>query len=103
MFLHRNYPVYLWDGPRVGRANWACEPSSYVPSYRDQGNSVAWNFGPTWPQWWDDVQFPSHYEAAWKQATSARYGEYDTKADVERYSDVVVFVVDLGRIGRHIV
>jgi len=26
MFLRRDYPVYLWEGPRVGRANWACEP-----------------------------------------------------------------------------
>lgn len=22
MFLRKRYPVYLWDGPRVGRANW---------------------------------------------------------------------------------
>src|SRR5690242_17102270 len=31
LFLRRNYPVYLWDGPRVGRANWACEETKYVP------------------------------------------------------------------------
>jgi len=24
IFLRRGYPVYLWDGPRVGRANWGC-------------------------------------------------------------------------------
>ena len=26
MFLRRDYPVYLWEGPRVGRADWGCEP-----------------------------------------------------------------------------
>jgi hypothetical protein len=30
MFLRRDYPVYLWDGPRVGRANWAYKPTSYT-------------------------------------------------------------------------
>jgi hypothetical protein len=26
IFLRRNYPVYLWEGPWVGRANWGCKP-----------------------------------------------------------------------------
>jgi hypothetical protein len=78
MFLRRNYPVYLWDGPRVGRANWACSPTSYQPTYQDQANFAAWNFGPRWPLWWDDVQFPKEDEEAWRMATSARYVEYDT-------------------------
>lgn len=103
MFLRRNYPVYLWDGPRVGRANWACEPNTYVPNYRDQGNFVAWNFGPRWPQWWDDVQFPKEDGEAWKQATSGRYVEYDTLDDVERHSDVAALAADSGKIGTDIV
>lgn len=45
MFLRHNYPVYLWDGPWVGRANWNCKPINYVPAYRDQGNFVIWNIG----------------------------------------------------------
>src|SRR3954467_5048201 len=24
IFLGRGYPVYIWDGPRVGHANWGC-------------------------------------------------------------------------------
>jgi hypothetical protein len=24
IFLRRGYPVYIWDGPHVGRANWGC-------------------------------------------------------------------------------
>src|SRR5512143_1792309 len=24
IFLRRGYPVYIWDGPQVGRANWGC-------------------------------------------------------------------------------
>lgn len=103
MFLRRDYPVYLWDGPRVGRANWACEPTTYVPNYQDQANFGAWNFGPRWPQWWDDVQFPTDDEAAWQQATSARYVEYDTKANVELHSDAAAIAADSGRIGKDIV
>jgi hypothetical protein len=26
MFLRRDYPVYLWEGPGIGRANWDCNP-----------------------------------------------------------------------------
>jgi hypothetical protein len=26
MFLRRDYPVYFWEGPAVGRANWDCLP-----------------------------------------------------------------------------
>ena len=59
MFLRRDYPVYLWDGPRVGRANWSCEPIPYVPEYRDEGNFTARNFAPTYKNWWPHVQFPT--------------------------------------------
>lgn len=103
MFLRRNYPVYLWDAPRLGRANWACEPTSYAPDYRDQGNFVAWNFGPRFPQWWDDVQFPKDDQAAWQQATSARYVEYDTNENVALQSDAAAIAADSGRIGTDIV
>lgn len=103
MLLRRNYPVYLWDGPRVGRANWACEPTSYIPLYQDQGNFVAWSFGPAYPLWWDDVKFPTRNEAAWKQATSARYVEYDTKANVDLQSNASAIAADSGRIGKDIV
>ena len=36
IFLRKGYPVYLWDGPRVGRANWSCEPITYTPEFFDQ-------------------------------------------------------------------
>jgi hypothetical protein len=81
MFLRRNYPVYLWDGPRVGRANWSCEPITYTPGYRDQGNFVAWRFGTQYPNWFPGVQFPTHDPEAWNQATRARYDEFDTLAN----------------------
>lgn len=103
MFLRRNYPVYLWDGPRVGRANWACERTNYTPNYQDQANFAAWNFGPRWPLWWDDVQFPTRDQAAWQQATSARYVEYDTKANVDLHSDAAAIAADSGKVGKDIV
>lgn len=90
LFLSRNYPVYLWDGPRVGRANWACVPITYTPAYRDQGNFVAWNFGPRYGEWWGDVQFPRDVKGeAWRQATSARYDEFDTDENVWLHGDVM--------------
>jgi hypothetical protein len=48
MFLRRDYPVYLWDGPRVGRAAWSCDPTIYRPSYQDRANFNSWNFGPSY-------------------------------------------------------
>ena len=69
MFLRCDYPVYLWDGPRVGHANWSCKPINYVPAYRDQGNFVAWNFGPSYKNWWPDVQFLTKNDYAGQLAT----------------------------------
>jgi len=78
IFLRRGYPVYLWDGPRVGRANWSCEPITYTPTYFDQRNFAAWRFGVTYPNWTPGVQFPTADAEAWNQATRARYDEFDT-------------------------
>ena len=104
MFLRRNYPVYLWDGPRVGRANWACEPTTYFPFIgSDQSNFVAWMFGPRFGQWWPGIQFPTRNKEAFQQATSARYVEYDTKANVELQSDAAAIAADSGKIGENIV
>lgn len=78
MFLRKRYPVYLWDGPRVGRANWSCEPINYKPEYFDQRNFVAWRFGIDYPNWTPGLQFPANDPEAWNQATRARYDEFDT-------------------------
>ncbi|KAI1844701.1 hypothetical protein JX265_007041 [Neoarthrinium moseri] len=102
-YLRRNYPVYLWDGPRVGRANWACEPMTYVPEYRDQGNWVAWKFGPKFGVWYPGVQFPTWSQEAWQQATSARYVEIDTVENVELQSEVAAIAADSGKVGNSIV
>ncbi|KAK5652055.1 hypothetical protein OQA88_10831 [Cercophora sp. LCS_1] len=103
MFLRRGYPVYLWDGPRVGRANWACEPINYTPSYRDQDNFAAWNFGPSFGNWWPDVQFPTDDPAAWQQATSARYQEFDTFENIQLHARAAAVAADSGKVGKNIV
>ncbi|MGE3293939.1 MAG: alpha/beta fold hydrolase [Geminicoccaceae bacterium] len=109
-FLRRNYPVYLWDGPRVGRANWSCEPMEYVPGYRDQGNFTAWKFGPVAPQgtpkpsdFYQGVQFPINSKEAWNQATRARYVEFDTGANIQLQTDVAAVAADSGKLGNSIV
>ncbi|RDL32605.1 Uncharacterized protein BP5553_09061 [Venustampulla echinocandica] len=103
MFLRRNYPVYLWDGPRVGRANWSCKPINYVPRYQDQQNFRSWNFGPSYMKWWPGVQFPTNDQHAWQQATSARYEEFDTVENVQLQSDAAAVAADSGKLGHSIV
>ncbi|USU11309.1 alpha/beta fold hydrolase [Sphingomonadaceae bacterium OTU29THOMA1] len=95
MFLRRGYPVYLWDGPRVGRANWSCEAvtSSAAPG-ADQGNFAAWRLGTSWPNWFPGVQFPIASPEAWDQATRARYEEFDTTSNVRLQSDAAALAMD---------
>ncbi len=98
LFLRRGYPVYLWDGPRVGRANWGCAETTYAPNARaDQQNFVAWRFGLTYPNWFEDVQFPKDDADAWNQAMRARYQEFDSVASAQLESDAAAVLAD--RIG----
>jgi hypothetical protein len=98
IFLKRGFPVYLWDGPRVGRANWGCADSSYTAEPgRDQRNFTAWRFGTEYPNWFDGVQFPVDDAAAWSAATRGRYQEFDSVANAELQSDAAAALAD--RIG----
>jgi hypothetical protein len=97
IFLRKGYPVYLWDGPRVGRANWSCEPITYTPEYFDQRNFAAWRFGATFPHWNPGLQFPVADQEAWNQATRARYDEFDTLENALLQADAGGQAID--RIG----
>jgi len=103
MFLRRDYPVYLWDGPRVGRANWSCETVTYKPNYRDEANFTAWNLGPSYKNWWPGIQFPKDDEAAWAQATSARYDEFDFLKNIQIETDAAAIAADSGKLGNAVV
>ncbi|HEX6995220.1 MAG TPA: alpha/beta fold hydrolase [Gammaproteobacteria bacterium] len=98
IFVRRGYPVYLWDGPRVGRANWGCAETTYAPEPgRDQQNFVAWRFGSDYPEFFDGVQFPTGDSEAWNQATRARYQEFDTVENAELQAEAAAALAD--RIG----
>jgi len=98
IFLRKGFPVYLWDGPRVGRANWGCADYTYQPrAGRDQQNFVSWRFGAEFPQWFPGVQFPVDSAEAWDQATRARYEEFDTIENAQLQSDAAANAID--RIG----
>jgi hypothetical protein len=98
IFLRRGFPVYIWDGPRVGRGNWSCVGTAFSPEIgRDQGNFAAWRFGSTYPNWFDGVQFPKDDAAAWNQAMRARYQEFDTIENAQLESDAAAELAD--RIG----
>lgn len=98
LFVRRGFPVYLWDGPRVGRADWGCEATAYEPGIgRDQQNVNAWRFGPGYLQWYDGVQFPTDDPEAFNQAMRARYQEFDTVANAQMQTDAAAVLAD--RIG----
>lgn len=79
IFLRRGFPVYLWDGPRVGRANLPCAPVQATPHPgSDQTSFTSWRFGPSYLHWHPGVQFPVDDPDAWDQAVRARYEEFDT-------------------------
>jgi len=111
MMLRRGYPVYLWDGPRVGRANWGCETHTYAPSYLDQGNFSAWKLGPAAPvgqiptaaEWYPGVQFPTTNTQAWLDATRSRYLEFDRGDNIAVQTDTAAVAADSGRLGNQIV
>jgi len=95
IFLRRGFPVYLWDGPRVGRANWGCAETTYEPGLgRDQQNFVAWRFGTEYPNWFDGVQFPQDDPEAFNQAMRARYQEFDIVENIHLQSDAAAALAD---------
>jgi hypothetical protein len=98
IFLRRGFPVYIWDGPHVGRANWGCTEHTYRPAAgRDQGNFTAWRFGAKYPEFFEGVQFPTKDPEAWNQASRARYLEFDTIENAQMQSDAAAKLLD--RIG----
>jgi hypothetical protein len=98
IFLRREFPVYIWDGPRVGRANYSCVPHVYTPPQgADQSNFRAWRFGPESGNWFDGVQFPTGDAEAWNQAMRARYDEFDTVDNARLEANAAAAAID--RIG----
>lgn len=98
IFLRRGFPVYLWDGPRVGRANYGCASYTYTPKEgRDAQSFLAWRLGPRFMEFYPGVQFPTGDRDAWDQAVRARYDEFDTVFNAQLESDAAAKALD--RIG----
>jgi hypothetical protein len=77
--LRAGYPTFLWDGPRVGRANWGCVDYTYTATPgRDQQNFVSWRLGSKFGEFYPGVQFPVDNPGALEDANRARYAEFDT-------------------------
>jgi hypothetical protein len=96
--LRAGYPTYVWDGPRVGRANWGCEDYTYhAQEGRDQGNFGAWRLGPKYGEFYPGEQFPASDPQALEQANRARYDEFDSVANAQLQSDAAAKAID--RIG----
>jgi hypothetical protein len=98
IFLRRGFPVYLWDGPRVGRGNMSCEPYTYEPVVgQDQRNFTSWRLGPAQGEWFPGVQFPKDDPEAFAQAMSARYHEFDIAQNAHAEAAAAAKAID--RIG----
>jgi hypothetical protein len=98
ILLRRGYPVYLWDGPRVGRGNMSCESRTYNPVIgQDQRNFIAWRFGPAPGEWFPDIQFPKDDAEAFDQAMAARYEEFDIAKNAHLEAEAAAKAID--RIG----
>lgn len=98
LFLRRGYPVYIWDGPRVGRGNMSCEAYSFEPVIgQDQRNWVSWRLGPTAGEWFANVQFPKDDPDAYDQAMAARYDEFDDASNAHLEGEAGAKAID--RIG----
>jgi len=98
IFLRRRFPVYLWDGPRVGRGNMSCDSYTYKPTAgQDQRNWTSWRFGPGWGEWFPGVQFPTGDAYALEQAMRARYDEFDTDFNARLEGEAGAKAID--RIG----
>lgn len=98
IFLRRGFSVYVWDGPRVGRANYGCEDYTYrAAPGRDEASFTAWRFGAAPGEWFAGVQFPTGDPMALQQAMRARYDEFDTVANAQLESDAAAQA--LARIG----
>jgi hypothetical protein len=110
--LRADYPTYIWDGPRVGRANWSCENINYVASNRDQANFNAWTFGPpltkqvpTLADFYPGTQFPatsSKLEEYWWNATGSRYDEFDIGKNIDIETNAAAIAADSGKLGEQI-
>lgn len=96
--LRAGYPTFVWDGPRVGRANWGCEEYTYTASVgRDQGNFGAWRLGPRFGEFHVGIQFPVDDDDALEQANRTRYLEFDTVANAQLETDAAAAAMD--RVG----
>lgn len=93
--LRRGYATYIWDGPRVGRGTMSCEPTSYEPrTGQDQGNWVAWRFGPKQGEWFKGVQFPTDSKEAYDAAMDARYVEWDFAKNAHLEAEAAAKAID---------
>jgi hypothetical protein len=98
IFLRRRFPVYIWDGPRVGRGNMSCESYTYEPVVgQDQRNWISWRFGPGPGEWFPGVQFPKDDPEALDDAMAARYAEFDLAKNAHMEAEAAASAID--RIG----
>jgi hypothetical protein len=86
IFLRRDFPVYIVDGPRIGRAGWGCAEWTYTPQVgRSQATIASFRLGvwnpPSPPEFFPGVQFPTDDPEALDQLLRGRYPEFNDFED----------------------
>jgi hypothetical protein len=100
IFLHRGFPVYLIDGPRIGRADWGCEEYTYTPDTTGRAARTISSFRlGTWnppdpPEFFPNVQFATDDESALNQLFRGRYLEFETIPNAQLETDEVAKLVN---------
>jgi hypothetical protein len=104
IFLRRGFPVYIVEGPRIGRAGWGCAEWTYVPDLgRDQRTIAGFRLGSWTPpnpiQFFPGVQFPTDDEDALDQLLRGRYPEFnDFENAVLESDETAKLVKDIGPV-----
>ena len=100
IFLQRGFPVYLVDGPRIGRAGWGCEEWTYTPDTTGRAARTIASFRlgswspPDPPEFFPNVQFAVDDERALNQLFRGRYPEFETIPNAQLESAEVAKLVD---------
>ncbi|KAF8859262.1 hypothetical protein BDZ45DRAFT_704372 [Acephala macrosclerotiorum] len=94
-YTPRNSSLVMWhsSSTQVFQNRWDGGP----------GNFAGLNFGPSYMNWWPDVQFPINDTYAWQQATSARYDEFDTDENVLLHTQAMAVAADSRKLGDKVV
>jgi hypothetical protein len=98
IFLRRGFSTYITDLPRTGQAGQGCGPTSYTPSFGDQGRFNSWRLG-LWlpgdatPDWYRGVQFPTDDPDALYEFSRVQTPEFNAPENEQVETDALAVLL----------